>query len=62
MARLVVTTVGSAGDLHPYIALASGLRQRARAALTTLLHDTGIRRRAQELASDIAQEDGCVQL
>jgi UDP:flavonoid glycosyltransferase YjiC (YdhE family) len=36
--------------------------ERARAALTTLLHDTGIRRHAQELASAIAQEDGCGQL
>ncbi len=28
MARLVITTVGSLGDLHPFIALANGLRLR----------------------------------
>jgi UDP:flavonoid glycosyltransferase YjiC (YdhE family) len=28
MARILITTFGSYGDLHPYLALALGLEQR----------------------------------
>lgn len=33
MARLVISTVGSSGDLYPYIALGLGLRQRGHAVI-----------------------------
>src|SRR4051794_36512172 len=33
MARIVITTMGSLGDLHPYVALALGLRARGHDAV-----------------------------
>jgi len=33
MSKLVITTAGSLGDLHPYVAIALGLRKRGHEAV-----------------------------
>ena len=41
MARIVLTTFGSLGDLHPYLALALELKRRADGSFAVFADDTG---------------------
>ncbi len=47
MARLIISTMGSSGDLHPFIALGLGLRQRGHAAIFAVEDDFAPRLRAE---------------
>ena len=50
MARIVITTFGSAGDLHPYLALGLGLRERGHDVLFAVEDAFGAPLEAQDFA------------